>query len=440
MRDPIEKPISPTIHLTVLVLFILFTAIVVGSYLAKTEIVARGQGKVIPAKRVQVIQPQVDGKIAEILVSEGQSVKAGDTLAVLNKTAAETEIDRISATIERQKLQASVARSIIEPLVAGDPGDVGFVKAGLAAFDHVSAGIKEKPASDALVASVLIALRDQVALSDAQRARIAGSQSVQRAKLEQTLAAQDIVSQRFMSADRLRRQGTISEFDYLDRLRERRSIDGDVLIAQRELDELARESAAASKQRASVISSALSTYQQQLSDAENALHSLEADLRAAQSRLGDLTLTAPVSGRVDNLLVFTVGGFVEAGSTMMSIVPADDAIEIEAFFDNRDVGFLQSGQPAFIKFDAFPAERFGIVHGRVTSVGADARGNVEPGKWVYAARLQLQQRGIHDTPQHEIRFAPGMTATVDVIIGERRLISYFFEPILKSIQDSFGER
>ncbi|TGV50594.1 HlyD family efflux transporter periplasmic adaptor subunit, partial [Mesorhizobium sp. M00.F.Ca.ET.149.01.1.1] len=91
---------------------------------------------------------------------------------------------------------------------------------------------------------------------------------------------------------------------------------------------------------------------------ENALHSLEADLRAAQSRLGDLTLTAPVSGRVDNLLVFTVGGFVEAGSTMMSIVPADDAIEIEAFFDNRDVGFLQSGQPAFLKFHAFPPEPF----------------------------------------------------------------------------------
>ncbi|TIV64838.1 MAG: HlyD family type I secretion periplasmic adaptor subunit, partial [Mesorhizobium sp.] len=263
--------------------------------------------------------------------------------------------------------------------------------------------------------------------------------NTQRARLDKANSDREIVTQRFASTQTLRKQGTISEFDYLERLREVKAIEGEVVIAERELDGLAAEAEALTNQRASIISTALSTYRKQLNGSEIALQGLQAELRAAKTRLADLSLAAPMDGRVEHLSVFTVGGFVEAGSTLMSIVPSDKTIEIEAFFDNRDVGFLESGQKAFVKFDAFPAERFGIVHGRVTSVGADARGDVAVGKWVYAVRLKLDQPGIQ-MPEREIRFAPGMTATIDVITGERRLISYFFEPILKAIQDSFGER
>ncbi len=206
-----------------------------------------------------------------------------------------------------------------------------------------------------------------------------------------------------------------------------------------ELAELTAEAKAMAKQRASLVSAALATYRKQLNEAEIALQGLNADLVAAQNRLENLTLRAPRGGKVEKLSVFTSGGFVEEGASLMSIVPLGEDIEIEAFFDNRDIGFLGNDQKAFVKFDAFPAERFGIIQGRVTSVGADARGDVAAGKWVYAVRLRLTQSGVKNADR-TIKFAPGMTATVDVVTGERRLISYFFEPILKAIQDSFGER
>lgn len=212
-----------------------------------------------------------------------------------------------------------------------------------------------------------------------------------------------------------------------------------MLIAERQLEVYTAESDASAKQRAHVISAALVTYRRQLNEAEIALQSLAADLRAAEKRLQDTVLLAPGGGHVENLSVYTVGGYVNAGATLMSIVPANTDLEIEAFFDNRDIGFLQPGQKAFIKFDAFPAERFGVVGGKVSGVGSDAREDTATKKWVYAVRLIPDQAGV-TADGRQIRFSSGMTATIDVITGRRRLISYFFEPVLKALQDSFGER
>ena len=213
----------------------------------------------------------------------------------------------------------------------------------------------------------------------------------------------------------------------------------EVLIAERELVGLQAEAQAMLRKRKGLISATLSNYRKQRNEAEINLRGLEAERRALEGQVADLTIEAPVSGKVERLSVFTVGGFVEAGSTLMSIVPTDEDIEIESFFDNRDVGFLEPGQRAIVKFDAFPSERFGVILGKVSTVGADARGDVEAGKWVYNVRVVLDKSKMM-LPGREVRFSPGMTATVDIVTGERRLISYFFEPIVRTLQDSLGER
>ncbi|MBW9066162.1 HlyD family type I secretion periplasmic adaptor subunit [Rhizobium herbae] len=438
-NDRVEGPASPTIRVTAWFLISLFVIIVAGSYVAKTEIVARGHGKVIPTGRVQLVQPQVDGKIIAILVEEGQSVKRNDVLVRMDATAAESEIARIEAEIERQAQEAAVALSILEPLISKDPTDGGFIEAGKAALRRQKVGVHEEPGTEALVIAVLAALRDQVAETDAQLKRIEGSKSAQLARIEKARSDKEIVARRLTSAETLKEGGAISEVAYLERLREFKAVESDTVIAERQLSELSAEAEAMAKRRISAISAVLSTYRKQVNEAEIALRSSRADLNTAQAHRANLSLKAPANGRVENLSVFTLGGFIEAGATLMSIVPSDGGVEIEAFFDNRDVGFLKTGQKAFVKFDAFPAERFGIVRGRVSSVGADAREDTATRKWVYAVRLNLERPNIR-VAARIIDFTPGMTVTVDVITGERRLISYFFEPILKAIQDSFGEQ
>lgn len=438
--NALNKPASPTIRLTAWAFVALFLSAVVGSCVAKVEVVARGEGRIVPTERVKVVQPLVDGKIAAILVAEGQSVKKGAPLIEMDTTSARSEIKRIEAEVGRQSQEKSVALSIIGALAVGDPGDDGFVERGKSALarqiDNSGAG---RVGAEALVLAILSALHNQIAQIDAQKIRTGRAELAQLARLEKARSERDIIASRLVSVESLRKEGTISEGEYMERLRVVRAAEGDAVIAERQLSELRAEAEANDRQRASAISEVHSTYQKQLSAADIALGSLVSDLQAAHERLENLSLRAPEAGRIENLSVFTVGSFVEAGATLLSVVPAGGDIEVEAFFDNRDIGFLEIGQLAFIKLDAFPAERFGLVRGKVTGVGADAREQAASRKWVYAVRLKLDQTGIK-VADRRIDFVPGMTAIVDVVTGERRLISYFFEPVVKAVQDSFGEQ
>jgi hemolysin D len=288
------------------------------------------------------------------------------------------------------------------------------------------------------VRATLVALRDQILQTDAQLKQLELQQQAQTARIEKAKIDRDIVSQKLASADTLLKQGVMSRNEHLDRLRELRSIDGDAQVAESELSALAASTEATRRQRAAAISDNLATQRRRLRESEIALDSSNAALHAAQDRLNNLTLRSPVSGRIENMTVHTVGGFVEAGATLMGVVPTQGGMEVEAFFDNRDVGFLQNGQRAYAKFDAFPSERFGVVAGQVTNIGADAREN-GTSKWVYAVRLRLDKSSLR-VDGKEIGFSPGMTVTVDVVTSQRRLISYFFEPITKAIQNGLKER
>lgn len=440
MDDALKRPTSPTIRVTGWLLVMSFFAIMVGSIIAKIDIVARGTGRVIPSKRVQLVQPLADGKITNILVAEGASVGKGELLVSMETSASEGEIKRIEAEIDRQLQERVIANSILQPLASADPTDNKFVELGLSVLAKQEAELDTiRPERASLVKAILTALRDQIAQIDAQHNRLLSSENAQSARLEKARADRKILVGRFASAEALRKGGTISEYDYTERLRVVRAAEGDETIAEKELDELQTEQSAVRQQRNSAISEGISTYRKQLSSADIALGSLKAELFAARERLNNLSLRAPVDGRVENLSVHTLGSFVEAGTSVLSVVPNDTNIEIEAFFENRDIGFLAVGQQASIKFDAFPAERFGLVRGRVAGVGADARQLGSSNNWVYAVQLKPDTNGIRIGGK-EIRFIPGMTATVDVVTGERRVIGYFFEPIVKALQDSFGER
>jgi len=436
-RQQQEAPASPTARITVWLLVAFFAVAVTSSYLAKTEIVARGQGKIVPAGRVQTVQPRSDGKITAIHVTEGEAVQRGQPLVELDGTSARSDIDRIKAEIDRQSQDRALARSILSPLDCGDPAKEDFVEDGLSVWRREGA---TGPAdTEAMTVAVLSALRDQIVQIDTQIFQIEQMKDVQVARVEKARTDWRFLTQRFAASASLKQQGAISNSEYLERSRLINASKNEVLIAERELAGFDAEARTVTAQRNSVISEVRSTYRKQFSIASIALKALQGELGAAERRLADLSIEAPITGRIENLSVHTIGGFVEAGADLMAVVPSDGRIELEALFDNQDIGFLREGQWAFVKFDAFPPERFGVVRGAVSSIGADSRQQKPGGPWVYAVRLQLEQSSI-PVGGRMAALSPGMTATVDVITGERRLISYFFEPILKALQDSFGER
>ena len=133
-----------------------------------------------------------------------------------------------------------------------------------------------------------------------------------------------------------------------------------------------------------------------LSEAEQKVSSLQEQLVEAQQRQSLQTLRAPIDGTIQQLAVHTVGGVVTPAQQLMVLVPADSHLEIEASVSNRDIGFVYAGQPAEIKIETFSFTRYGLLHGEVLSVSADAIASDKLADGTDAAKLDNTGGQGHD--------------------------------------------
>src|SRR5262245_35544969 len=169
-------------------------------------------------------------------------------------------------------------------------------------------------------------------------------------------------------------------------------------------------------------------------------------------------LTAPIAGVVQQLAVHTLGGVVTPAQSLLVIVPKAEPLEVEAWVENKDIGFVHVGQLAEIKVAAFPFTRYGTIPAQVRTLSHDAvlpgkdspmpapgrmlssdTAHPENGGPVYAAHVSLERAAIQveGTP---VALTPGMAVTVEIKTGTRRLLEYFLSPVLQAGQESVRER
>ena len=247
-----------------------------------------------------------------------------------------------------------------------------------------------------------------------------------------------IQAERLKKARKLLLLGASSRSAFLDVEQAYVELESQKAVFEKELDQKATERRSLSTERDRLITGARNRLLSRKTEIDARLAKLEEEVRAARRRLNASTLRAPVSGIVNQLKVFTVGGVAKAGEDLLRIVPSNVGIEIEGTFPNKDIGFLETGQRANIRFDAYPSERFGFVKGRVIDIAADSTKD-QVGQWGYIVRVAPETRYLQ-AGKDRFPLRPGMTATVDVTTDKRRLITYFFAPIVRTIQDAMGER
>ena len=149
-------------------------------------------------------------------------------------------------------------------------------------------------------------------------------------------------------------------------------------------------------------------------------------------------LVAPIDGIVTQLSVHTVGGVVRPAQELMKIVPQEDNLEVEAWIQNKDIGFVQEEQKAEIKVDAFPFTKYGTLDATIVDISNDAVSDENKGL-VYASRVILERTKIL-VGDKLVNLTPGMSVTVEVKTGKRRLIEYFLSPIMQHTDESIRER
>jgi hemolysin D len=420
-----EAPATPAARLSSIVIAGIVVVAAAWSWVSRVDIVATASGRTVPAGHVKTVQPLEIGTVRAIHIRDGQAVRRGDVLIELDATASVADRDRLARELAAARLD--VAR--------------------LAALAGSSAFI---PPIDATVGAELLA--QQQALFHAQRqeheARLAAIDSemmrrrADRAatqatvmKLERTVP---LVRDREQAYGTLARQGFVARLTHVE-LEQLLIEQEQELAAQRHrLDEASAQLEGLAGQRRQIEAEHDRLVLGQLAEAETRAAGLAQELIKADRRHGLHRLGAPIDGIVQQLAVHTVGGVVTPAQSLMTIVPSTKIIEVEALVLNRDVGFVRAGLSAEIKLETFPFTRYGTVPGHVVHVAADAVSHERLGL-IYPVRVALERRAMNVDGRH-IELAPGMNVTVEIQIGQRRVLEYVLGPLLRYTSESLRER
>lgn len=424
----VEKPPHPAPRWTLRALCVLSAAILAASVLGRLDIVATAKGKVLPSERVKIIQPAITGVARRILVHDGQRVNAGQLLLELDTTQAAADSDRARKDRIDSALAIAGARAALEGQAAGTIPQVARVQ---------QASADEQQQAQALAESMVREVQAKVSSANAELQKRIAEKATAEAEIAKLAATAPLARREADDYRKLSVGNYVSQHDYLDKEQTALTAEHELIAQKSHANELA---AAIAQQRADITTTIATFRKDQLDTLTKAQqefqHSSDEETKAT-TRQGLLSLTAPVAGTVQQLSVHTLGGVVTTAQQLMEIVP-DDAVEVEASIENKDIGFVETGQEASVKIDAFPYTEYGYLEGRVVSVANDAVPDKKTGL-VFTARIRLPSNTlvVHGKP---ISITPGMQVTADIRTGKRSVATYFLSPLVENVQESMRER
>ena len=156
---------------------------------------------------------------------------------------------------------------------------------------------------------------------------------------------------------------------------------------------------------------------------------------ALADKVNKTSVRSPVRGRVQRLLANTVGGVVQPGKDIVEIVPLDDALLLEARVLPKDIAFIHPGQTALVKFTAYDFSIYGGLPAVVENISPDTVID-ERGNAYYLVRVRTVGAKFND----KLPIIPGMTAEVDILTGNKSVLSYLLKPVLKAQAYALRER
>jgi hemolysin D len=393
------------------------------------DVVAVAQGRIVPDDRTKVVQAFDTATVTAIHVRDGQSVQAGEVLIELDAASTQADTKRMAHDLSSARWQAARARALLEAVAAERPWALAAIEGADEARLRQEQAILDGQYGD--FRAKLVRIEADIARREAE---LASTREIVR-KLEQTVP---IARQRAGDFQELVEKNFVSRHGYLEKEQARIEQEADLATQRSRRKELSAALREGQSQRNALIAETRRQTLDSLDEAEQKIAVYEQELIKAETRHKLMTLAAPVDGTVQQLAVHTLGGVVTEAQPLLMIVPKDHPIEVEAWVENRDIGFVEPGQEAVVKIETFPFTRYGTIEATVTSVSNDAVNDEKRGL-VFPMRVQLKRTTI-PVENKLVHLSPGMAVTVEVKTAQRRVIEYFLSPLLQYKDESLRER
>ena len=416
-QEPVRARALLKLLIWVVVLFLIWSS------LAKVDEVTRGEGKVITYSQTQVLQSLDGGIVSELLVHEGDVVQKDQILIRVDQTRFQSSVNESRAQYLSLLAKAARLRAIAEQSPFEPPEEVA----------------KEDPKT----------LEEERRLYEARKAELEGTVSMtrqqltqrqqelveQKAKQEQAARQYDLTNKELTATKPLVAAGAVSEVEILRLERDVAKYRGERDMAAAQISRVSAAVAESSRKVQEVEVAFRNDARKDLAETMAKLNSLVGGSAGLEDKVARSVLRSPVKGTVKRLMVNTVGGVVQPGKDVIEIVPMEDNLFLEARIQPKDIAFLRPGLKAKVKFSAYDFTIYGGLEGTLETIGADTVVD-EKGNAFYTVKVKTDKSSLgKDMP-----IMPGMVAEVDILTGEKSVLSYLLKPVLRAKSRALSER
>lgn len=351
----------------------------------KLEEVSTGTGKVVPSSKEQTIQSLEGGILTKLNVREGEIVKQGQILAQLDPTRLESNVGESASLLMSSRATSARLRAEVNGTPISFPEEV-------------------------LKDSKLV--KEETALYHSHRANLDESMS----GLHQALS---LIEQELSMTEPLVAKGAASEVEVLRLKREANNLRNQMNDIRNQYDVKSRE---------------------ELSKANTDVETQQQVVRGKSDTLSRTVFKAPMRGIVKEIDVMTIGGVIPQNGKLMTIVPLDEQLLIEARILPRDIAFIHPGQEALVKVTAYDYSIYGGLKAKVTTISPDTiRDEVKQDQFYYRVYIRTNTDKLTNKAGNQFSITPGMVATVDIKTGQKSVLDYLIKPFNKA-QEALRER
>nr|WP_247876841.1 HlyD family type I secretion periplasmic adaptor subunit [Ochrobactrum sp. CM-21-5] len=461
----LETPASPVRVAFIWFICALVVAALLWGWFGKFDIVATAQGKIQPAGRVKIITSLESGKARTVTVTNGTHVKAGDVIVELDEAEVKADETAKLAKLNAYKAELSRRKAVSDQLdIWKNNSDSARLNSSLPPPLVFSSDVpqasqaREKTVFEAELRGIRASLSSLMAQRAQKQAEIDGLQTSLAAYRQQVKTLNERVEMRA----RLVHSNAGSRALLIDAMQlHEQAVSA---LADKNAQVVAANAAlnVATAEISRLLDTTASDNAARKLEAERAVDELEQDVIKAARRRDLMTIRSPIEGTVQLSSITTPGQVVPNGTELMRIVASNTPLEIEAYLPNRDIGFVSEGQTAIIKLEAYPFTRFGIVEGHVKAISSDAipepdavqiestasqhastiipTANVpRVQNLVFPLTLSFDSTTLQ-VDGHAVPLTPGMTVTVEIKTGKRRILEYLFSPLAQITAEAMGER
>ena len=380
-----QEPPLPKSSVIIWIIGIGLLILLTWAWLFKLEEVSTGTGKVIPSSKEQVIQSLEGGILTKLNVKEGEIVEQGQVLAQLDPTRFESNVGESASLLISSRATAARLRAEVTGAPLSFPPEV----------------LKEPK----LVA-------EETALYKSRRANL--EQSL--AGLQQAVV---LVQQELAMTEPLVAKGAASEVEVLRLKREANDLQNQMNDVRNQYFVKARE---------------------ELAKANTDVETQQQVVRGKSDTLNRTIFKSPVRGVVKEIDVMTLGGVIPQNGKLMTIVPLDEKLLVEARISPRDIAFIRPDQEALVKITAYDYSIYGGLKGKVTVISPDTlRDEVKQDQFYYRVYIRTENDKLTNKAGQEFNITPGLVATVDIRTGEKTVLDYLVKPFNKA-KEALRER